>query len=45
MARASVRAGDALGELGSTPTNPPNDFEDRAGLELRNAVLIAMGGV
>src|SRR5438067_2378507 len=41
IARASVRD-DALGELGSTATKPPNDFEDRAGLELRNAVLIAM---
>jgi hypothetical protein len=36
---------DALDELGSTATKPPNDFDDRAGLELRNAVLMDMRGV
>src|SRR3954452_10978567 len=45
IARGSVRVDDALGELGSTATKPPNDFEDRAGFELRNAVLMAMRGV
>src|SRR3954447_24907178 len=48
IARGSVRDDEALGELGelgSTATKPPNDFEDRAGLELRNAVLMAMPGV
>ena len=43
IARASVRD-DALGELGSTATKPPNDFDERAGLEVRNAVLMAMRG-
>jgi hypothetical protein len=44
IARAPVRE-DALGELGSTATKPPNDFDDRAGLELRNAVRRAMRAV
>jgi hypothetical protein len=43
IARASVR--DELGALGSTATKPPNDFEDRAGFDVRNAVLAAMRGV
>jgi hypothetical protein len=30
---------------GSTPTKPPNDFEERAGLDVRNAVLVAMRAV
>src|SRR5450631_2914223 len=42
IARASVR--DALGELGSTATKPPNDFDERAGLEVRKAVFRAMRG-
>jgi hypothetical protein len=48
IARASARDEGALGELGelgSTATKPPNDFDERAGLEERNAVLMAMGGV
>jgi hypothetical protein len=38
-----------LAVRGSTPTElptkPPNDFELRAGLDVRNAVLMAMRGV
>src|SRR3954468_5488027 len=45
IARGSVPVDDALGELGSTATKPPHDFEDRAGFELRNAVLMAMRAV
>ena len=43
IARASAR--DELGALGSTATKPPNDFDERAGLEVRNAVLMAMEAV
>src|SRR5450631_36363 len=43
IARASARdALGELGELGSTATKPPNDFDERAGLEVRKAVLRAM---
>jgi hypothetical protein len=34
-----------LAVRGSTPTKPPKDFELRAGLDVRNVVLMAMRGV
>src|SRR5579871_252470 len=40
IARASV-ALEAV--RGSTPTKPPNDFDENAGFEVRNAGLMAMG--
>ena len=43
IARASAR--DELARWDRTATKPPNDFEERAGLEVRNAVLMAMRGV
>src|SRR3954465_9584964 len=45
IARVSLLDDGALGEFGSTATKPPNDFDERAGLELRNAVLMAMRAV
>src|SRR5580698_2014966 len=47
IARAPVRvealgAFGAFGAFGSTATKPPNDFDEKAGFEVRNAVLAAM---
>src|SRR5579871_53863 len=42
IARASVVVEEAV--RGSTPTKPPNDLDENAGFEVRNAVLMAMRG-
>ena len=41
MARVSVRE---VAVLGSTPTKPPNDFDEKAGFDVRKAVRMAMEG-